>query len=107
MIITHVYVHVKPESIEAFREASLENARESVKEPGVIRFDVLQEREDPTRFVLVEIYRTEEDPKRHKETPHYQAWKDKVADMMAEPRKSVHYNAIFPEPSQWSKSHAV
>ncbi len=101
MIITHVHVHVKPECVEAFREASIQNARESLKEPGVIRFDVLQEKEDPTRFILVEIYRTEEDPKRHKETPHYQVWRDKVADMMTEPRKSIHYEAVFPELAKW------
>lgn len=101
MIITHVHVHVKPECIEAFREASMQNAKESLKEPGVIRFDVLQEKKDPTRFILVEMYRTEEDPKRHKETAHYQTWRDTVADMMAEARKSIQYQAVFPEPANW------
>lgn len=71
MLVVHVYVHVKPECVEAFREASVVNARQSVQEPGIARFDVLQQADDPTRFVLVEVYRTPQDPARHKETAHY------------------------------------
>jgi len=101
MVIVHVHVHVKPEKIDAFRDASLENARNSVKEPGVARFDVIQQQNDPTRFVLVEVYRTEDDPAKHKETAHYQAWRDTVAEMMAEPRQGVKYANIFPGEQGW------
>jgi (4S)-4-hydroxy-5-phosphonooxypentane-2,3-dione isomerase len=101
MLIVHVFVHVKDDAVESFRVATLENARESVKEPGVVRFDVIQERDDPTRFVLAEIYRTPEDPARHKETPHYARWRDAVESMMAEPRRSVRYQAIFPDAGDW------
>jgi len=96
MFIVHVHVHVKPESVDAFREATLENARHSVQEPGIARFDVIQQLDDPTRFILVEVYRTPEDPARHKETAHYQTWRDTVAEMMAEPRSSVRYDWIQP-----------
>ncbi len=98
MLVVHVHVRVKPESIEAFKQVSLANARESSKEPGIARFDVAQQQEDPTRFVLVEIYRTAEAPAAHKETKHYQAWRDAVAAMMAEPRYSVKYNDLFLTP---------
>ncbi|MDF1504521.1 antibiotic biosynthesis monooxygenase [Roseisolibacter sp. H3M3-2] len=101
MLVVQVHVHVKPEAIDAFREATLENARNSVLEPGVIRFDVLQEREDQTRFQLVEIYRTAEDPARHKATAHYAAWRDAVEPMMAEPRRSVKLEALFPDAACW------
>ena len=96
MLIVHVHVHVKPEHVGAFREATLENARHSVEEPGVLRFDVIEERGRPERFVLVEIYRTEDDAAKHKETAHYLAWRDRVAEMMADPRSSVKYEAAFP-----------
>jgi len=101
MIIVHVHVHVKPDSVEAFEAASVENARNSVREPGVVRFDVIEQDDDQTRFVLVEIYRTADDPARHKATAHYAAWRDAVEPMMAEPRRSVRYSAIFPEPAAW------
>ena len=101
MFIVHVHAHVKADSIEAFKTASLENARNSVQEPGVARFDVIQDLSDPTHFVLVEVYRTPEDPARHKETAHYQAWRDTVADMMAEPRRGVKYENIFPDDPDW------
>lgn len=101
MLIVHVHVHVKPESIEAFRRASLENARNSVREPGVARFDVLQNRDDRARFVLVEVYRTAEAPAQHKATAHYQLWRDTVAGMMAEPRTSVQYDNVFPDNEGW------
>jgi quinol monooxygenase YgiN len=98
MIIVHVSVHVKPDAVDAFTAATLENARHSVQEPGIVRFDVLQQDDDPTRFLLVEIYRTPLDPGKHKETAHYAAWRDAVASMMAEPRSSVKYHALSPTP---------
>ena len=101
MFIVHVHVHVKPEFVKAFKEATLENGRHSVQEPGIARFDVIQQLDDPTRFVLVEVYRTPDDPARHKETAHYQTWRDTVADMMAEPRHSVKYANVFPDEAGW------
>ena len=96
MLIVHVLVHVKAEKVEEFRAASIENARASIQEEGVARFDVVQQQDDPTRFVLVEAYRRAADPGRHKETSHYREWRDAVADMMAEPRKSIKYKNVFP-----------
>jgi quinol monooxygenase YgiN len=101
MLIVHVRVRVIPEGIDAFRLATLENARTSLGEPGVVRFDVIQELDDPTRFVLVEVYRDEQAPARHKETPHYAAWRDAVAGLMAEPRTSIKYRAVFPDEPRW------
>jgi quinol monooxygenase YgiN len=101
MIVVHVHVHVKEEFVEAFRTASIENARNSLKEPGVARFDVIQQIDDPTRFVLVEVYRTPDDPGRHKETGHYRAWRDSVAEMMAEARSSVKYINAYPPDAGW------
>jgi quinol monooxygenase YgiN len=101
MLIVHVLVHVKADQVEAFRAASVENARNSIQEPGIARFDVIQQQDDPTRFVLVEVYRTSDDPARHKETAHYQKWRDTVADMMAEPRTSVKYANVFPDEQGW------
>jgi (4S)-4-hydroxy-5-phosphonooxypentane-2,3-dione isomerase len=101
MHIVHVFVKVKADSIEDFREATAENARNSVKEPGIAKFDVLQQKDDPTRFILVEVYRTTEDPAKHKETAHYLMWRDAVAHMMAEPRSSIVLNNIYPDDSQW------
>jgi autoinducer 2-degrading protein len=97
MVIVHVNVHVKPEAVEMFKSASVANARESVKEPGIARFEVLQQQDDPTRFVFVEIYRTPEAPAAHKETKHYQTWRDTVAPMMAEPRSSVKFSNVSPD----------
>ncbi len=94
MIIVHVSVHVKPDAVDAFRAATLENARHSVQEPGIVRFDVVQQEDDPTRFLLIEIYRTAADPARHKETAHYLTWRDAVEPMMAEPRRSVKYVVV-------------
>ena len=101
MLIVHVHVHVKPDKIEAFRVATIENARNSVQEPGVARFDVIQQKDDPARFILVEVYHTPEDPARHKETAHYQKWRDTVENMMAEPRTSVKYSNVFPDETGW------
>jgi len=101
MLIVHVQVRVKLESIEAFRRATVENARQSIKEAGIARFDVLQDPSEPSLFLLVEVYRNAEAPARHKETPHYQTWRDTVADMMAEPRTSQKYNNVFPSDESW------
>lgn len=96
MLIVHVFVHVKPECVEDFKKASIENARQSRKEPGIAQFDVLQQKDESAKFVLVEVYRSQEDTVRHKETEHYANWRDTVADMMAEPRKSIKYDNVFP-----------
>ena len=101
MHIIHVFVHVNLESVDAFTAATLENARNSIREPGVVRFDVVRQEDDPTRFVLIEIYRTADDPARHKATAHYAVWRDAVEPMMAEPRRSVRYHEIFPEQGAW------
>lgn len=101
VLVVHVHVHVVPDQVEAFREASLANARESVKEPGVARFDVLQQADDPARFILVEVYRDDAAPARHKETAHYQRWRDAVAPMMATPRTSVRLANVFPADDAW------
>ena len=101
MLIVHVFVHVKADAVDAFAAATRDNARHSVREPGVVRFDVIQQDDDPTRFVLVEVYRTTEDPARHKATAHYAIWRDAVEPMMAEPRRSVKYRALFPELPGW------
>ena len=101
MIVVHVQVHVKPEHVEVFRQATRDNARHSIQEPGIARFDVVQQADDPTRFVLVEAYRTAEAPAAHKATAHYATWRDAVADMMAEPRTSVKYANAFPPDADW------
>lgn len=101
MLIVHVHVKVKPDCVNAFREATLENARHSVQEPGIARFDVLQQADDSARFVLVEAYRSVEAPAQHKETAHYRKWRDAVAPMMAEPRASVKFLNLFPGDEGW------
>ena len=101
MLVALVHVHVKPEYLEAFKEATLENARNSVQEAGVARFDVVQQEDDPTRFVLVEVYRDADAPARHKETPHYAKWRSVAEDMMAEPRTGVRYQSLFPGEEGW------
>lgn len=101
LLVVHVHVHVKPEHVEAFRAATLANARASVQEPGIARFDVCQRSDDPNRFVLVEAYRNADAPARHKETAHYATWRDAVAPMMAEPRTSVKYANVFPQDGGW------
>jgi (4S)-4-hydroxy-5-phosphonooxypentane-2,3-dione isomerase len=97
MYIVHVFVHVKPDAVDDFKKATLVNAKASVLEPGIARFDVLQDSSNPNRFVLVEVYRTEDDPARHKETDHYKRWNKAVADMMAEPRTKHVYQNIYPD----------
>ena len=101
LIVVHVHVRVLPGAVDAFRAASIENARESIREPGIARFDVVQSTEDPTRFVLVEVYRTAEAPAAHKATVHYARWRDAVADLMAEPRSSVKYVNVAPDDAGW------
>ena len=101
MQIVLVHVHVKPEFVEAFKQASLENAANSVQEPGIARFDIIQQTDDPTRFILVEVYKTTEAPAAHKETAHYARWRDAVAEMMAEPRQGIKYTNLFPDDANW------
>ena len=101
MLVVHVHIHVKPECVEPFKQATVANARESIKEPGIARFDCAQQQDDPTRFVLVEAYRTAGAPAAHKETKHYQIWKDAVAPMMAEQRTSVKFGNLFPDDANW------
>ena len=101
MNIVHVHVHVKSEFVEAFKQATLENASNSVLEEGIARFDVLQQNDDPTCFILVEVYKTAEAPATHKDTAHYAKWRDTVAEMMAEPRQGIKFNNIYPEDSGW------
>lgn len=101
MFIVHVHVRVKPENVAAFKAATLANARESLLEPGVARFDVVQQADDPTKFVLVEVYRDAAAAAAHKETKHYPVWRDTVAGMMAEPRTSVKFGNLFPDDNGW------
>lgn len=101
MLIVHVHVHVKSDAIDAFKAATIANASASVKEPGIARFDVIQQADDPSRFVLVEVYRTVEATVAHKETAHYATWRDTVAPMMAEPRSAVKFANVFPDDAGW------
>jgi len=101
MQIVLVHIHVKPEFVEAFKQASIENASNSVKEAGIARFDVIQQTDDPTKFILVEAYKTAEAPAAHKETAHYARWRDTVTEMMAEPRQGIKYTNIFPADENW------
>jgi autoinducer 2-degrading protein len=101
MLIVHVHVHVKSDHIDAFKAATVANARASVREPGIARFDVVQQLDDPARFVLVEVYRDAAAPAAHKETAHYGLWRDTVATMMASPRTSAMFTNVFPDESGW------
>jgi len=101
MHIIHVFIHVKPDKVEDFRRATIENARNSLKEQGVARFDFIQQADDPTRFLLVEVYRTPEDSGRHKETNHYNRWREAVEPLLAEPRSRIAYRNLFPDESSW------
>jgi quinol monooxygenase YgiN len=101
MNIILVHVHVKPEFVDAFKQAGIDNASNSVQEAGIARFDVIQQADDPTRFVLVEVYKTTDAQAVHKETAHYARWRDTVADMMAEPRQGIKYTNIFPTDENW------
>ncbi len=101
MNIVLVHVHVKPEFVEAFKQATIENASNSVKEAGIARFDIIQQADDPARFILVEVYKTADAPAAHKETAHYAKWRDTVAEMMAEPRQGIKYGNVYPEDAGW------
>jgi len=101
MLILQVHAHVKAEAIEAFREATIENARQSRREPGVIRFDVVQQADDPARFQLIEVYRDAAGQAAHKETAHYAAWVAKTADVFAEPRTRATYIPVDPPAEEW------
>ena len=101
MHVIHVHVHVRPEAVDAFRAATLANAAASLREPGVARFDVLQQQDDPSRFMLVEAYRTADAVAAHKDTAHYAAWRDAVAPLMAEPRSSVKFTNVFPADGEY------
>lgn len=101
MLIVHVHVQVKAEFIDAFIVETKKNAAASLTEPGIARFDFVQQRDDPTRFVLVEVYRSDDAPAAHKETAHYLAWREAVARMMEVPRSSVKYEPLAPEPTLW------
>jgi len=107
MYIVHVFAHIKPEQVEAFRDATLENARNSVKEPGIARFDVLQQSDDPTRFTLVEVYRTKGDTEKHRETAHYNRWREAVEPLQVEPRTKLVYDNLFPGEDGWDSSDAL
>ena len=104
MHIVHVHARVKPNQVDTFKMATIENAKNSIKEPGVARFDVLQNQDDPAKFILIEVYHTVEDSARHKETAHYQKWRDKVAPMMAEQRTSYKFINIFPDENGWQQT---
>lgn len=97
MLIVHVHIHVKSEAAEDFAAATIENARASLQEPGILRFDLIRQQDDAARFVLIEVYRDLAAAAAHKETAHYAKWRDAVGPMMAEPRHSVKYNMVFPD----------
>ena len=101
MLIVHVFVHVKADQVEAFKAATVDNASHSIQESGIARFDVIQQSDDPPKFVLVEVYRDADAPARHKETAHYLRWRDAVGPMMAEPRQSIKYSNVFPKDAAW------
>ncbi len=103
MHIVLVNIHVKADFIAKFKAATLENAKNSILEPGIVRFDFIQQAEDPTRFILVEVYRDAEDQLKHRDTRHYQTWRDTVTEWMAEPRVGVKYKNLFPEDKDWIK----
>ena len=101
MFILQVFIHVKPEHLDAFMEATKENSRNTVQEPGCVRFDILQQNEDPTRLVLHEIYKDSTDLDHHRTTPHFAKWRETVADMFAEPRYSIQYHSVYPADSDF------
>jgi len=101
MFIVHVFIHVKPGNREGFKDATLANVKNSLQEPGIARFDLIAQADNPNRFVLVEVYRSPDDAVKHKETAHYKAWRDTVAQMMAEPRSSIKFVNIVPGEEGW------
>ena len=106
MYTVHVFAHIKPDQVEAFKAATLENARNSIQEPGITRFDILQQSDDPTRFTLVEVYRTQGDTDKHRETLHYNRWREAVESLQVEPRSKIVYETIFPGEDGWDANHA-
>ena len=100
MLVVHVHVRIRPGQVEEFLAATLTNARASLAEPGVLRFDVIRGEADPAHVVLVEVYRDDDASAAHKQTAHYATWRDRVADLMAEPRRSEKYSAVFPAGDQ-------
>lgn len=107
MIIVHVFVHVKSDKVEEFKKVSIENAENSIMEPGIARFEVIQQNDEPTRFVLVEVYRTLDDTAFHKQTKHYKKWRDAVADMMVEPRIHIKYKNVYPDEEGWNLKNEI
>lgn len=101
MLVTHVFVHVKPECIDDFKAICADNSGNSRQEPGCVRFDVIQQKDDPQRFVLMEVYRTSEDVDNHKQTDHYHRWRETVEDMQVERRYSIKYEIVHPDPEAW------
>lgn len=106
MLVALVHIHVKPEFLDAFREITLDNARHSAQEPGVARFDVIQQEDDPSRWVLIEVFRSAEAQAAHRETSHYLRWREGVAAMLVEPRTGVRYHTVHPEDAKWGYPHA-
>ncbi|MEZ4667783.1 MAG: antibiotic biosynthesis monooxygenase [Anaerolineae bacterium] len=104
MIVMLVHIHVKADNIDEFVAATKENAQNSVKEPGVIRFDVIQQSDDPTHFTLIEVFKDQDAQQSHRETPHYFKWRDTVTDMMAEPRQGIRYTNVFPSEDEWGRA---
>jgi len=102
MYIVHVFVHVKEDFVEEFKTITIENAKDSILERGIARFDIVQQHDDPTKFVLIEVYRSYEDPAKHKLTEHYVRWRDAVAHMMEVPRSSIKFYNVFPEDEGWA-----
>ena len=107
MYIVHVFAHIKPDQVEAFKAATLDNAQNSLQEPGITRFDVLQQSDDPTRFTLVEVYRSKGDTDLHRATAHYNRWREAVESMQVEPRSKQIYENIFPADDGWGANHAL
>jgi quinol monooxygenase YgiN len=101
MLILQVFIHVKPESLDAFIEATKENSRGSVQEPGCVRFDILQQKDDPTRIILHEVYKDASDLDHHRTTAHFAKWRDTVPEMFAEPRYSIQFHNVFPGDSEF------
>lgn len=100
MLVVQINIHVKPEAVDAFIAATVENASNSIQEAGIVRFDFYQQADDSNRFTLIEIYRSADDPPKHRETAHYKRWKDSVESMMVEPRSRTEYRNVFPADDQ-------
>jgi len=101
MVIVHVFIKIKPDMLEPFKAATLKNAQNSIKEPGILRFDFIQQEDDPLSFLLVEVYKDSNAIAQHKETSHYDEWCKSAEQMIAEPRKRIKYVNIFPEDKEW------